>query len=121
VLNLVLTISLVMLIGPTGTAIATGSTWAVSSILFLFVLHARVDLPREASRRAAITALLAAMVAAIVYWASGLIGVPSGRSDAFWYCVVLGTGGGAGYFGLLLAFRMLSIRDAMGGLRALRW
>ena len=39
VLNLVLTVSLVLLIGPIGTAVATGSTWALSSILFLFVLH----------------------------------------------------------------------------------
>lgn len=120
VLNLVLTISLVLLIGPIGTAIATGSTWAVSSILFLFVLHARVDLPREASRRAALTTLLAAIVAGIVYWASGIVGLPSGRAEAFWYCVVLGTIGGAGYFGVLLAFRLIFIKDAIGGFNALR-
>lgn len=120
VLNLVLTISLVLLIGPIGTAVATGSTWAVSSILFLFVLHTRVDLPREASRRAAITALLAAIVAGIVYWASGIVGQPAGRSEAFWYCVVLGTIGGVAYLGVLVAFRLISMKDAMGGFNALR-
>lgn len=120
VLNLVLTVSLVLLIGPIGTAIATGSTWALSSILFLFVLHARVDLPADASRRAALTALLAAAVAGILYWVAGLIGAPSGRLEAFWYCVVLGTIGAVGYVVVLLASRVVSVSTAVGGLRALR-
>lgn len=120
VLNLALTISLVLLIGPVGTAIATGATWAVSSIMFLFVLHARVDLPREASRRAAITALLATIVAGIVYGASTIVSLPAGRPEAFWHCVVLGTIGGAGYFGVLLAFRLVSMKDVDDGFNVLR-
>lgn len=120
VLNLVLTISLVLLIGPIGTAIATGATWAVSSILFLFVLHARIDLPRDASNRAAMTAVLAAIIAGIVYWASGIPELPSGRGEALLYCFVLGMIGAAGYIGVLLAVRLLSVKDAIAGLDALK-
>ena len=82
-LNLFLTVLLVLLIGPIGTAVATGTTWAVSSILFLVVLHKRLDLPVNASRRAAATAFLAALVAAALYWTSRAIGLPAGRQDAF--------------------------------------
>ncbi len=95
VLNLVLTISLVLLIGPIGTAIATGSTWAVSSILFLFVLHRSIDLPTDASRRAAGVAMLATTVAGILYWISGLFGLPEGRWAALVYSALGATVGGA--------------------------
>ena len=120
VLNLALTVALVVLIGPIGTAIATGSTWAVSSILFLFVLHGRIDLPRDASIRAAMTAVLAAILAGVVYWASGLAGLPSGRPTAFLYCMVLGSIGAAAYLGMLLGVRLLSVKDALAALDALR-
>jgi O-antigen/teichoic acid export membrane protein len=119
VLNLALTVSLVLLIGPIGTAVATGATWAVSSILFLVVLHRRVDLPLGASRRAAATALLAAMVAGVLYWTSGMLGLPHTRPDALWYCALLGTIGGVGYFGVLVVFRVVSVNGAIAGLRAL--
>lgn len=119
VLNLFLTVSLVLLIGPIGTAVATGSTWAVSSILFLFVLHRQVDLPLEASRRAVVTALLAASVATAVYWVSRILGVPEGRPEAFVYAALLGTLGAGTYFGLLVSFGLVSVSDTIGGLRGL--
>lgn len=119
VLNLVLTVSLVLLIGPIGTAVATGSTWALSSILFLFVLHARVDLPVDASRRAAFTTMVAGGFAAAVYWLSGLAGLPEGRAQAVWYCAALGSIGAIGYFGALMSFRLLSVADAVRGVRGL--
>ena len=119
VLNLFLTVSLVLLIGPIGTAVATGSTWAVSSILFLVVLHRRVDLPLAASRRAVVTALLAATVAGIVYWMSRNLGLPDGRPEALWYAALLGTMGAVGYLGVLVSFRLVSVSGAFGTLRAL--
>lgn len=118
VLNLVLTVALVLLIGPVGTAVATGSTWALSSILFLFVLHKKLDLPVEASRRAGATALLAAVVAVAVYWTSSFLGLPVGRHDAFVSVVLLGTASVLLYLGLLVTFRLVSVTDAYSGVRS---
>ncbi len=119
ILNLVLTVSLVMLIGPLGTAIATGATWAISSVLFLVVLHRKLDLPVAASRRAAATALLAALVAAITYGIAGTLGLPEGRPQAVWSVAVLGTIAAMGYLLVLATFRLVSPGDAMGEVRAL--
>jgi O-antigen/teichoic acid export membrane protein len=120
VLNLVLTVSLVFIIGPIGTAVATGATWALSSLLFLFVLHQRLDLPVEASRRAGGAAVVAAAVAAGVYLASSLLGLPQGRSsDAVVSIVLLGAGGGLLYVGVLVSCGLLRVGDAYRGMRAL--
>jgi O-antigen/teichoic acid export membrane protein len=119
VLNLILTVSLVLLIGPIGTAVATGSTWALSSILFLVLLHRALDLPAGPSRRAGGTALLAAAVAGAVYWASSLLGLPQGRHDAFVSIALLGSAGGLVYLGLVASFGLVSVSDAYGGLRSL--
>jgi O-antigen/teichoic acid export membrane protein len=119
VLNLFLTIALVLLIGPIGTAVATGTTWAFSSILFLVVLHRRLDLPAEASQRAGATALLAATVAAALYWTSRVLGLPTGRHDAFVSVVWLGAAGGFTYVALLISFRLVSINEMYGDLRSL--
>ena len=118
VLNLVLTVSLVFIIGPVGTAVATGATWALSSLLFLFVLHQRLDLPVEASRRAGGAAVVAAAVAAGVYLVSSLLGLPQGRSDAFVSIVLLGAAGLL-YFGLLVSCGLVRVGDAYRGMRAL--
>jgi O-antigen/teichoic acid export membrane protein len=118
VLNLVLTILLVLLIGPIGTAVATGTTWAVSSILFLVVLHKRLDLPVAASRRAAGTAVLAAVVAAALYWTSRAIGLPGGRQDAFLSVVWLGMAGGAAYVVLIISFGLVSVTEMYAGFRS---
>jgi O-antigen/teichoic acid export membrane protein len=119
VLNLVLTVSLVLLIGPIGTAVATGSTWAISSVLFLFVMHQRLDLPAQASRRAGATALLAAALAGAVYWLSHLSGLPQNRYDAFVSVALWGTLGGIAYVSALVAVGFLSASDGYGGLRSL--
>ena len=52
VLNLVLTIVLVLWIGPVGTVIASAAAWAASSLVFVVVLHAILDLPIRATYRA---------------------------------------------------------------------
>jgi O-antigen/teichoic acid export membrane protein len=119
VLNLVFTITLVLLIGPIGTAVATGLTWALSSILFVFVLHRKMDLPVEASRQAAGAALLAGVTAAIVYLVSSSLGLPDGRYEAFASLALLGTASALFYFALLASFGLMSVRRVYGGLRAL--
>jgi O-antigen/teichoic acid export membrane protein len=118
-LNLVLTVSLVLLIGPIGTAVATGSTWALASVFFLFLLHRTLDLPREASRRAGGAAVLAAAVTVAVYWVSSLLGLPQGRQEAFVSIVLLGAAGGLVYLGLVASFGLVSVSQAYGGLRSL--
>ena len=119
VLNLVFTIVLVLLIGPLGTAVATGLTWALSSILFLFVLHRRMDLPVDASRHAAGAAMLAAVVAGLVYWTSNAIGVPTGREQALISLLLLGAASALVYLGLLALLGLVSVRRVYGGLRSL--
>jgi O-antigen/teichoic acid export membrane protein len=120
VLNLVLTIALVLLIGPIGTAVATGTTWAVSSIVFLVVLHCALDLPVEASRRAAGTALVAAGVAAALYWTSGVLGLPVDRHDAFVSVAWLGAASAFVYVALLTSLRLVSLTEVYGSFRSLR-
>jgi O-antigen/teichoic acid export membrane protein len=119
VLNVVLTVSLVLLIGPIGTAVATGLTWALASILFLFVLHRALELPADASRRAGGMALLAAGVAVALYWTSSAWGLPQGRRDAFVSIIVLGSAGGLVYLALAVSFRLVPVRDAYSSVRAL--
>jgi O-antigen/teichoic acid export membrane protein len=119
VLNVVLTVSLVLVIGPIGTAVATGLTWAVASILFLVVLHRGLDLPADASRRAGGMALLAAGVAAALYWTSGAWGPDQGRRDAFVSIVLLGSAGGLVYLALAAVLRLVPVREAYGSVRAL--
>jgi O-antigen/teichoic acid export membrane protein len=119
VLNLVFTIALVLLIGPIGTAVATGLTWALSSILFVFVLHRKMDLPVEASRQAGGAALLAGVTAAIVYWTSNSLGLPDGRQEALVSVALLGTASVLLYFALLASFGLLSVSRVYSGLRLL--
>jgi O-antigen/teichoic acid export membrane protein len=119
VLNFFLTIALVLLIGPIGTAVATGTTWALSSVLFLVVLHRRLDLPAEASRRAVGTALVAAALAGALYWISRALGLPAGRSDALVSVVWLGAASAFAYVLLLMALRLVSVTEMYGDLRSL--
>jgi peptidoglycan biosynthesis protein MviN/MurJ (putative lipid II flippase) len=119
VLNLVFTIVLVLLIGPVGTAAATGLTWALSSILFLFVLHRKMDLPVDASRQAAGAALLAGATASIVYLTSSWLGLPAGRQEALVSVMLFATASALIYFALLASFRLISVRRVYGGLRSL--
>jgi O-antigen/teichoic acid export membrane protein len=118
VLNVLLTIALVVVIGPIGTAVATGTTWAASSVLFLFVLHRNVDLPTGASRRALATALVAAGTTVAVNWTSRALGLPTGREEAFLSLMVLGTVSALLYLGLLMSSGVVSPRDASAVVRS---
>ena len=118
VLNLALTVTLVIVIGPIGTAIATGTTWAVSSILFLFVLHKNIDLPVAASRRAVKTAIVAAATTVVVHSISRASEVPSGREEALVSLMLLGTASALVYLGLLVSLRLVSVSDAFAGVRS---
>lgn len=119
VLNIVMTVLLVSVIGPIGTVVATGSTWTLSSLLFLFVLHRNLDLPVRASLRAGGTALVATSLALVAYWTSRLMGQPEGRQAAFVSIMMLGVTSGLVYLGLVVSLRLMLVGDAANGMRAL--
>ena len=91
----------------------------MASILFLFVLHSRLDLPVDASRRAAAAGLVAAAVAASAWWTSQVLGLPAGRPDALWSVVWLGAIGSLVYLGLVAWLRLVPVREVYRGLRDL--
>lgn len=49
ILNLICTVVLVLMIGPIGTVVSSGLTWALASLLFLFLLHKYTQLPFRAT------------------------------------------------------------------------
>jgi O-antigen/teichoic acid export membrane protein len=52
VINIFLTISLVLLIGPIGTVISSAVSWGGSAVVFIVVLHRQLDLPTEGTLKA---------------------------------------------------------------------
>lgn len=52
ILNAILTVVLVVWVGAIGTVIASAASWAISSVVFVVLLHRMVDLPVAATRRA---------------------------------------------------------------------
>jgi O-antigen/teichoic acid export membrane protein len=119
-MNLALTIALVLVIGPVGTAVATGATWAVASVIFLIVLHRRLDLPAMASWRAVAMTALAGALAAVVFWGSRSVPLPASRPEALVTVAAVSALAGVGYAGLLSALRLVSLRALMHGLHSLR-
>jgi O-antigen/teichoic acid export membrane protein len=88
--NLILTIVLVLTIGPIGTVIASGSTWAVSAIAFSFILHRFVDLPTEPTIKARWLVVLATVCAAGTLLLSNSVPRAVHRIDALVSFVCLG-------------------------------
>lgn len=78
--NVVLTVLLVKTIGAFGTVVASGATWAISSIVFLFLLHRKLDLPVARSRDAI---FLLAIATAIAIALKVLVPVTIGTQDRF--------------------------------------
>jgi O-antigen/teichoic acid export membrane protein len=88
--NIVLTILLVHAIGAFGTVIASSVTWAVSSIVFLILLHRRLALPVARSQSAVLALVAAAAIAmALVATIPPSLGTQS-RASALLSIIVLG-------------------------------
>lgn len=103
ILNIILKAVLIPTIGPLGTVVASAGSWAAGSVLFVFLLHSRFDLPRLASALAALSILAALVAAASVRalgrtlaaaWAPGLLPI-----------AVIGAAALIVYGGLILALR----------------
>ncbi len=118
--NLALTIGLVMLIGARGTVVATGVTWAGSSVLFIVLLHHKLDLPMRATRRAVGVLLVAAVAAGVTYWVSARFTLPLTRREALLPLVLLAPASVTAYGAALLALRLVSVSTVWSGLRKLR-
>ncbi len=107
--NIVLTIGLVILVGPVGTVIASSASWALGSFYFAAIIHTAVKLPRAPTRRAIGTLVGSALAAALVFALLNLKPAMASRQDAalaIAVCVPLGIAallaigsrfGGAGY------------------------
>ncbi len=80
--NLLLTFVLVVTIGPIGTVIASGSTWAVSAVAFTFILHRVIDLPKEATAKARWMVVLATVCTVGTIFLSNALPSPTHRLGA---------------------------------------
>jgi O-antigen/teichoic acid export membrane protein len=118
-LNLVATIVLILLMGPIGTAAATGLTWAASSVFFILLLHRQMDLPGPASWRGAGAAALALVGAIAMYTVSSALTVAESRADAVWSMMWLGPMAVVAYLAAAVVTRLISPRDVVAGFRML--
>lgn len=118
-LNVVATVTLILLMGPTGTAAATGLTWAASSVFFIWLLHRRMDLPGAASWRGVGAAVLAGVVAAAAAAVSGIVPPAASRPDAVWSLLWLGPAAVATYLAAAVVTRLITPRDVAAGFRLL--
>jgi len=105
--NLLLTILLVRWIGPIGTVIASGSTWAISAIAFTFFLNRIVDLPKEATSNARRFMALVVICSAITYYASRIFPQAHTRLEALGSLIVLSALSTAMYVSLSMLLGIL--------------
>ena len=82
VANLILTVLLVLLVGPIGTVVASAFTWGASAIVFLVVLHRRLDLPTGGTFNALRTIAAILLAAGVVRLVSLAVPVPDSRGAA---------------------------------------
>ncbi len=108
VLNLTLTVTLVVLVGPLGTVIASGVSWAAASVLFAVVLHRVLDLPASAMRRAAATLVCTGAAALVTRLISAAVPASGTRLEALFALGALGLVAVAVYAVLLVSTRVLS-------------
>ncbi len=101
--NLILTISLVLLMGAMGTVIASGSTWAVSAVVFTFILPKLVDLPKDATEKARWFMVAVIGCSGVVYYVAKLFPMPAGRLQGALYFFPMATIAALFYLGVITA------------------
>ena len=107
--NIILTIALVLTIGPIGTVIASGSTLALSAVAFGFVLNRVVDLPHRASTHARGFLLIMIACAGITRALASRFPQPTDRLGAFVSLLLLGSLATVLFLVLSVAARLLPI------------
>ncbi len=105
--NILLTIGLVIWLGPIGTVIASGSTWAISAVAFTFFLHRVVDLPSEATSNARKFICLVVACSGLVFFISKNVPQAHNRLEALVSLMVLGTLSAVIYLGLSMVLGIL--------------
>lgn len=100
--------TLIAAFGPVGCVISSAMSWCLGAIYFLFILHRRLDLPREILVRSGGIFLLT-IVASMVSWTvtSRFSLSASGRLEAAMLLVPVGFLLVCGYLGLLSLFRLI--------------
>ena len=88
--NILLTIALVSWLGPIGTVIASGSTWAVSAVAFTYFLGRVVDLPQAATSNARRFMALVVACSALTYYVSSVLPPSHNRLQALGSLAILG-------------------------------
>lgn len=102
VLNLILTVALVVTIGPLGTVVASGASWAVSSLVFVVMLHRVLDVPVAATYRAVTALGCTAVAATVTRLVSSLMLWPATRLGALIVVAMMGVFSLSLYGGLLV-------------------
>jgi hypothetical protein len=82
VLNVILTVSLSMTVGPLGTVIASSVSWSIGALYFAFLLHRKLSLPRVPMRNAAATLAGVGFAALVTFTLLLIMPAPTGRLDA---------------------------------------
>jgi len=122
-LNLILTVVLVITIGPLGTVVASGASWAISSLVFVFVLHRVLDLPVSATVRGVTVLGCTATAAAVMRVVSNLIPASTTRGNALLAVTILSGVALSVYAGLLAVTGVVSptrIQQAVATFRGRR-
>ena len=82
ILNLLCTVLFVWWLGPFGTVLSSGLTWAVTSIMFVLLMHRRYDLPWRATRNAGLAMILMLVCGIAAYGVSACCNAPTDRFGA---------------------------------------
>jgi O-antigen/teichoic acid export membrane protein len=98
--NIILKFVLTWLLGPIGSVVSSAASWTLGSIVFVFLLHRAVHLPRSALRAAA---TIPVMAAAVVM--ARLVAGAIPNSVTRWHAVVSACG--IGLFGIAIYVLLL--------------
>ena len=119
VANVVLKLTLTPWLGPIGTVLASAGSWALGSIVFVFLLHRAVELPNTAIRA---SAMLPVMLITVIISRgfTGYVPPSATRWNAAVAAFGIGTCSVALFSGLLIATRILPWATFKRGGMALR-
>ena len=108
VLILITKPALIAVLGAGGCVISSALSWCLGAIYFLFMLHRRLDLPREIIARSGGIFLLTVVVSTIGWILTSRFSLSaSGRLEAALLLVVAGLPLVACYLGVLTLFRLI--------------